>query len=73
MNLEPNTYSYLKKIAKSLDLSLSAVINQKLSESLFGDSVSSQTGTRKKNGLLISSSNTRVTREMVSKALEEDE
>ncbi len=71
VNLEPDLYAVAKSLAKADDVSLNALINQKLRDALFGQTQPTQT--HLKNGLLVSSSKVRVTREMVMQALEEDE
>jgi predicted DNA-binding ribbon-helix-helix protein len=71
VNLEPDLYAVAKSLAKADDVSLNALINQKLRDLLLGQTPSTQT--HLKNGLLVSSSKVRVTREMVLQALEDDE
>lgn len=71
VNLEPDLYAVAKSLAKADDVSLSALINHLLRDALFGQTQPTQT--HLKNGLLVSSSKVRVTREMVLQALEEDE
>jgi hypothetical protein len=69
VTLEPDVYALAKSLAKADDISLSAVINQKLRDSFFGVQDSSVL----KNGLLVSRSRIPVTRAMVQQALEDDE
>jgi predicted DNA-binding ribbon-helix-helix protein len=71
VNLEPDLYAMAKSLAKADDVSLNVLINQKLRDALFGQTQPTQT--HLKNGLLVSSSKVRVTRDMVMQALEEDE
>jgi predicted DNA-binding ribbon-helix-helix protein len=69
VTLEPEVYALAKSLARADDISLSAVINQKLRDSFFGAPDSSFV----KNGLLVSRSKIVVTRAMVQQALEDDE
>ncbi len=70
VNLEPDLYALVKSLAKADDVSLNTLINQKLRDSFFATNPST---THLINGLLVSSSKTRVTRAMVLEALEADE
>ena len=69
INLEPDIYALAKSLAKADNISLSAVINQKLHDSFFGVRDPSFV----KNGLLVSRSKIQVTRAMVQQVLEDDE
>jgi hypothetical protein len=71
VNLEPDLYALAKSLAKADDISLSSLINQKLRDSFFGSATPSIA--YQKNGLLVSNSKLRVTRDMVLEALEADE
>ncbi len=71
VNLEPDLYALAKSLAKADDISLNSLINQKLRDSFFGQTLPSPT--HEKNGLLVSNSKHRVTRAMVLQALEADE
>ena len=68
ISLEPDIYALAKLLAKADDISLSAVINQKLRDSFF----SVQDSSFVKNGLLVSRSKILVTRAMVQQALENE-
>ena len=69
INLEPDVYAFVKTLAKTDGLSLSAVINRQLRDSFFDV----RDTTFFKNGLLVSRSKVQITRVMEQQALEDNE